>query len=282
MAADLTSTEVVPSVPVPVPAAADEPPPAAAPTGTPYVAGPHRTRFLVVYSLLAVVLALAVAGVVVFASRSISPPTAWSAWKPSGGGLGAAKQIADHVGTTYRLPNGSQMVDVIAKEPSVSPGNQTIPVHYVAVRGTGGRQDQVIPVSSSDSVMYSLCGLGAACSIASGKPSVARGTLVRREILELALYTFKYVGGVKNVIAFMPPAAGSNPQYVVYLQKTDVAQQLRVPLLQTLGSKVPLPSTIPAREVHTVDVVTKSKLYSFSLSQTQAGDAVLVFAPLPA
>jgi hypothetical protein len=153
-------------------------------------------------------------------------------------------------------------------------------VHYVAIRSKSG--DQVIPVSSSDSVMYSLCGLGTSCSIATGKPTVERGTLVRREILELALYTFKYVGGVKNVIAFMPPATGSNPQYVVYLQKPDVNTQLGMPLVTTLSPKVPLPSTIPAREVHTVDAVTESKIYSFGLSQTQSGDAVLVFSPLPA
>ena len=273
MAADLTSNETV--VPAPTP----EPP---KPAGTPLVAGPHRVRFVVVYSLLAIVLAGMVAVLVVFAGRAVNPPTPWSAWKPHGGGLGAAKQIADHVGTTYRLPNGAQLVDVIAKAPSVSPGNQTLPVHYVAVRGTKGAQDQIIPVSSNDSVMYSLCGLGASCSIATGKPSVQRGTLVRREILEIALYTFKYVGGIKNVIAFMPPAAGSNPQYAVYLTKNDVAAQLHVPLTQTLGPKVPLPSTIPAREVHTVDAVTESKIYSFGLSQTQSGDAVLVFSPLPA
>ena len=130
--------------------------------------------------------------------------------------------------------------------------------------------------------MYSLCGLGQSCAIATGKPSVERGTLVRREILELALYTFKYVGGVKSVIAFMPPALGTQPKYVVYLSKDDVKPQLKTPLAQTLGPKVPLPATIPAREVHTVDAVTESRVYSFSLSQAQQGDAILVLSPLAA
>ncbi len=274
MAADLTSDETIVSTPAPQP----EPPTAG---GTPFVAGPHRLRFIAVYSILGLVLAAMIAVLAVFAGRQVSPGTPWSSWHPKGGGINAAKQIADHVGTTYRLPNGAQLVDVIAKEPSVSPGNTTIPVHYVAVRGSSGQQDRIIPVSSSDSVMYSLCGLGSSCSIASGKASVERGTLVRREILELALYTFKYTG-VKNVIAFMPPPPGSNPQYVVYLQKSDVTPELKVPLAQTLNAKVPLPSTIPAREVHTVDAATENRIYSFSLSQTQSGEAVLVFAPLPA
>jgi hypothetical protein len=241
----------------------------------------HRLRFSLIYGGLGVVLAGAIVVVVLYAGRSISPGPSWSSWKPSGGGEGAAKQIADHVSKTYRLASGEQLVDVIAKAPAVSPASSiSIPIHYVAVRGSHGAGDQIYPVSSSNSIMYSLCGLGQSCSISKGKASVARGTLVRREILELALYTFKYVGGIKSVIAFMPPTPGTQPKYVVYLQKGDVKPQLKSPLLQTLGSKVPLSSTIPAREVHTIDAVTESRVYNFSLSQAQQGDAILVLAPL--
>ncbi len=244
---------------------------------------PHRLRFFLIYGALAAILAAAVVGVVIFANRSINPGPAWSSWKPSGGGLGASKQIADHVAQTYRLPTGEQLVDVIAKAPSVSPANTvTIPIHYLAIRGAKGVGDQLSAVSSSDSVMYSLCGLGASCSIAKGKASVERGRLVRREILQLALYTFKYVGGVKNVIAFMPPQPGASPKYVVYLRKNDLKAELKKPLATTLAAKTPLPKTIPAREVQAIDTVTEPRVYSFSLSQAQQGDAILVLAPLSA
>ena len=245
--------------------------------------GRHRPRFAFVYGLLGGVLVLAVVLVVIYAGRAITPAATWSSWHPSGGGLGAAKQIANEVGKSYRLPNGDQLVDVIAKTPSVSPASTTtIPIHYIAVRGSKATGDKIVVVSSSNSMMYSLCGLGSACSISSGKPSVARGTLVRREILELALYTFKYVGGVDNVIAFMPPPAGSQPQYVIYLQKSDVATELHQPLAKTLASKVPLPAAIPAREVHVIDSVTEPRVYRYGLSQAQQGDAILVLTPLPA
>ncbi len=273
MAADLTPTNAEPT---PTPAS-----PAAHPRIS--LVGAHRPRFLMVYAVLVGVLGLAIALMVIYAGRAITPAPKWSAWHPSGGGLGAAKQIADDVGKSYRLPNGDQLVDVIAKAPSVSPAsNESIPIHYVAVRGTGGKGDQIAVVSSSNSVMYQLCGLGSGCSIASGKPSVARGTLVRREILELALYTFKYVGGVNSVVALMPPPAGTQPQYVVYLQKSDVSDELNQPLAKTLGSKVPLPSAIPAREVHVIDSVTEPRVYKFGFSQAQTGDAILVLTPLPA
>ena len=258
------------------------PAPAPAPTSR-FALGPHRPRFLVVYGLLGGVLGLAIVLVVIYAGRAITPAPTWSHWRPSGGGLGAAKQIADNVGKNYRLPNGDQLVDVIAKAPSVSPASSTsIPIHYVAVRGTAGKGDQIAVVSSSNSVMYQLCGLGAGCSIATGKASAERGTLVRREILELALYTFKYVGGVNSVVALMPPPAGTQPQYVVYLQKSDVSAELKQPIAKTLASKVPLPAAIPAREVHVIDSVTEPRVYKFGFSQAQTGDAILVLTPLPA
>jgi len=264
VAADVTSGDATP---------ADHPP---------RRSSPHFGRFLFVYGTLAAVLVLAVVGIVIYAGRSISPGPTWSAWKPHGGGLGAAKEIAAHIGGGYRLPSGKQLVDVIAKPPSVSPANQQIPIHYVAVRGTKGASDAIFPVDSSNSMMFSLCGLGQSCAIATGTASIERGTLVRREILELALYTFKYVGGVSNVIAFMPPALGSPPQFAIYLQKSDLSQQLKLPLVRTLSPKVPLPTAINPGEQQTIDSVLTPRIYKFSLSQAQQGDAILVLAPFKA
>ena len=242
---------------------------------------PHRGRFLFIYGLLGAALAVAVVLAVVYAGRSVEPAAKWSSWKPSGGGLGAAKQIADDVGKAYKLPDGDQLVDVIAKAPSIpGQGGAAVPIHYFAVRTAGG--DQIIPVSSSNSLMYNLCGLGTSCSIASGTPSQARGTLVRREILELALYTFKYVPGINSIVAFMPPRNGTATQYAVFLQKANLKPELHQPLAQTLSSKTPLPTAIPAREVRLVDATTNSRIYTFGVSQTQTGDVVLVLKPLPA
>jgi hypothetical protein len=281
VAADVTGEELTPAAPEQPAALAALP---ASPEPKRAGLSPHRYRFLVVYGILAIALGAAAAGVVVFAGRSINPAPKWSAWRPGGGGLGAERQIADHVSPTYRLPSGKQLVDVIAKAPSIAPGKQTIPIHYVAIRAANGSvsADSIFDVSPSNSVMYSLCGLGSNCSIATGTPSVARGRLVRREILELALYTFKYVGGVQNVIAFMPPQPGATPQYVVYLRKSDLTAELEVPLDDTLRAKTPLPNTIPAHEVQLVDGTTNSRVFSFSLSQAQQGDAILVLDPLPA
>jgi hypothetical protein len=272
MAADLTS---------PSPGSSLVPAPPPAPPGS-AAHSPHRFRFGLIYGALGTILVVAVVGLTVFATRSISPAAKWSTWHPKGGGLGAAHEIADHVSQKYHLPNGDQLVDVMAQAPSVSPSTGTVPIHFVAVRGTKGTRDQLYPVSATNSVMYSLCGLGASCEIATGKASVERGLLVRREILELALYTFKYVGGVDNVLAFMPATAGKTAKYVVYLRHSDVADELKQPLATTLGKKVPLPKAIPAGEVRKIDTKTTHRVYSFGVAQAPQGDLVFVLAPIPA
>lgn len=275
MAADLSATE--PS---------DITKPDVSPVDRPTLPGPaparpHRARFGLVYAALGLTLAAAIGGVVVYANQSIHPAPAWSSWKPSGGGIGAAQQIVAHVAPRYRLPDGNQLLDVIPKHPSVSSGKQTVPVPWIAIRGPKGKinADQVENVSDNSSLTFAMCGLGAACSIATGKPSVERAALVRREALELALYTFKYIPSVKSVVAFMPPPAGAKPTTAVYLKKTDLAPELKVPLIHTLSPHVPLPTKIPAAEQARVDAITGSKLYTFGYSQTQQGDLVLVLTP---
>jgi hypothetical protein len=271
VAADLTS---------PTSDAMPAPPPA---IPSPSASHAHRVRFAVVYGALGAILIAAVVGVVIFASRSVNPAAKWSAWKPSGGGQGAAQQIADYVGPAYHLPNGDQLVDVISRPPTITPAKVTLPVHFVAVRGTKTLRGYHYALSPGNTIVYSMCGLGAACAIATGQPSQARGELVRREILELALYTFKYVNGVDNVIAFMPPTSAKAQKFVVYLRRDDVASELKQPLATTLGDKVPLPATIPAREIKAIDHTTTPRLYDFNgIAQSQQGDLIFVFAPIPA
>jgi len=273
MASELTSEEAM-IVPEPV---------APEPERPQQTSHGYERRFSAIYGVLAVAVLAAIGGIVLALTGGHvgAGPAAWSSWKPEDSGQNGAKQIAAHVAREYHLPSGAQLVEVFAKPPSVSPGSQNIPLHYVVKQGKG-QNGEPIAISSGDTIQYSLCGLGDSCSIAKGTPSVQRGTLVRREILELALYTFKYMSGVKNVIAFMPPTPGSTPKYTVFLQLSDLDAQLKVPLTQTLSSKTPLPNTITRGEQQTIDRTTESKVFLYSLSQTQTGEAVLVLSPIAA
>ena len=56
--------------------------------------------------------------------------------------------------------------------------------------------------------------------------------LLRREALELALYTFKYAPNVDSVVSLLPPEGNTNG--VIYLQRKNLADELSRPLAATL------------------------------------------------
>jgi hypothetical protein len=271
VATDVTQPTPQPLAAQPAPASAPKPPKESR-------LWPYRGRFLVVYGALLLAVAGAAAGLVVVLGSSVvgGGSTKWSAWKPTSSGSAGIRQIVQHVSAKYKLDSGKQLIDVIAKAPAV----QDVPIHAVAVRGTGGHPDQISLIDSGNSLMFVLCGLGPGCSIATGTPTVARGRLVRREALELALYTFKYIGNVRYIVAFMPPKRGAQAQYVVYFTKSDLTSQLREPLDRTLATSTPTSSTIPPKEIVTIDRLTGSHEYQFQLQQAQQGDAILVLTAL--
>lgn len=244
----------------------------------------YRRQFLVIYLVLALALIATGAGVVIATyGVSLKDSKPWSSWKPSGSAGAQTNAIAQRIGGKYVLSSGNQLLDVYAKRltlpVSTGSGQAEIPIAAVAIQGQKGQADAISPVSDADSRLYQLCGTGAACAIGEGKASVARGQLVRREALEIALFTFKYVPGVTHVLAFMPPPPGSQPSTVVYYSKGDVKELLGRPLRTTLSAKTPLPSAITDGEGTRIDNLTLPHLFKYALQQTQLGQAVLVLAP---
>src|SRR5690606_24285560 len=117
-------------------------------------------------------------------------------------------------------------------------------VRAIAVRpdtSTGQAEDEDIDiVDAAGSHQYVLCGLGTNCSIASGEPSEERHALLRREAMELALYTFKYVDTIDSVTVFLPPRPGGDTApTAVFLERGDVAKELDTSLRRTLEPTTP-------------------------------------------
>jgi hypothetical protein len=244
----------------------------------------YKGRFALVYAGLAVVL-LAAAGFFAFVlvdGRAPGGPT-WSAWKPgSGSKVEQAGQIAAHVAPQYRLAaGGAQLVAVKATPPEV----QNIPVEEVALKGGSASEDYQF-VSAKGAVVYQLCGLGSRCSISGGTPSTERARLLRREALELALYTFKYVDDVDSVIALIPPPANDpDTNWALFFQEKDFADQLHRPLGQTLpapvGAKRLVPeSVVGNQDERTVERLTRPYWFTSQFQQLQDGNAVLVLDPV--
>jgi hypothetical protein len=236
-----------------------------------------RGRFLLIYGFLAFVLAgAAVALVVLLTGPGSSPDTPWSAWEPDGDAAEVPQQIADHVAAQYRLPDGQQLVGVQATPPRV----QDVPIGAIATRkppSVGSSEPLIDVFPAEESLVYILCGLGENCAIEGGAPSAERLRLLRRESLELALYTFRYVEGTNYVVTFLPPAPGEQPSLALLFRRGELEPQLDQPLRTTLPDETPpQPEALAPSEVVTIDKLTETSVFRFQFQQLQDGRAVLV------
>ena len=247
----------------------------------------YRKRFALVYVALAVVAGAAAGSLIVLLGRPDAAPAAkWSAWEPSGSREARALQIADRIPKEYRLANGSQLAVALVGPPAVSAGGEIgeVPVRAIAVRPDTSRgqaeEDDIAIIDAEDNMMFVLCGLGEACSIAEGRPSEARHALLRREALELSLYTFKYVPDVGSVTVFLPPRPDGKSATSVFVRRRDVADELGRPLNRTLGTKVPAIGEMPRTELQNVNRITLTRLYNYEYTQAQDGSAILILSPV--
>ena len=245
----------------------------------------YRGRFAAFYFMLALVAGAGVGALFVLVGRgSPAPAPAWSEWEPTGTPERQVAQIGDHVSDQYRLPSGNALAPVTyAGEPTVPLPNGTVfQVQAIAVRpqASEGADDDVDTILAGSTVMYTLCGLGRSCSIPEGRPTVERGQLLRREVLELALYTFHYIDGVDSVLALLPPRADGNRKTAVFVERSDVGAELGRPLNQVLTAPLtPGVGELAVDEQRVVDRVTRSRLYQFSYLQAQDGSPIMVLEP---
>jgi hypothetical protein len=250
----------------------------------------YRLRFAAIYFALAAVLGAAVGSFVVLAAQDDPAPAAqWSEWEPDGSSTARIRQIADHITRGYRQ-NGDQLAFAIGSRPQVNvPGQGELDVGAIVVQpdtSTGQREegDYDGPYDGDAAVAYRLCGDGQACSIASGSPSQERLQLLRREALELSLYTFKYVKGADSVVVFLPPpppdANGEQSSSgALFLRRGDVSDQLRVPLSRTLAATTPGAGQMSAHEASRVDRLTRPNVYGYTYQQTADGNVFLILSP---
>ena len=247
----------------------------------------YRSRFAAFYVALAVIAGAGVGALLVLVGRgSPAPAPSWSAWEPTGSVERRSAQIADHVGDQYRLPSGKALVAITyAGPPTVTgPDGSSFRVPAIAVRPdtTGGRaeSDDIDTLNAAGAVMYTLCGLGNACSIPEGKATAERGQLLRREALELALYSFHYLDGIDSALVLMPPRADGQAATAVFVERGDVRPELGRPLDQTLTAPLtPGVGEIAEDEQRVIDRVTRSRLYEYSYLQAQDGSPVMVLTP---
>jgi hypothetical protein len=231
---------------------------------------------------LGALIAVAIAGIVAAAAIVIGTPADpkgpavvknWSAWQPQRGAGDPATQIAEHVGREYRLPDGKQLVAVTGGAMQIA----SLPL-YPALRNEVGD----IKLIEGKGVLFRLCGLGEKCAIESGEASQERHLLLRREALELALYSFRYLN-VDYAVVFLPPKKGEDPSQALYLPRKDVQGALNRPLSATLFHRTPNTKTVTASpDAAFVQTLTTRQLFTIKgfTQGNQDDKAYLVLEPL--
>jgi hypothetical protein len=271
---------------------------------------PHAAKFRAATSLLIgfAIGALAVAAVILIGGKRSSPSVPWSSWQPADSGTAGAREIADHIAPLYRISGTDQLAVVTvvnlgnstAAQASAATGvaNQASSGLQVAVRGDPS--SSTLSLLTGNTIAYNLCGIGSSnCTIGVGQPSTNRLLLLRREALELALYTFKYISSTQNVVAILPPGhtltgctgictkpntARVQPVNIALLFLHDELKPwLGQPLAATLPEQFPptVDQMPAAPEAGLVEQITARGMFSENIEQAQDGSSLVVLTPLP-
>lgn len=277
------------STPVAAPATAAEPKPLARPRPR---AGASGHRFALAYLALAALVGAAVGLVVVFTTgggtKHEVSAAKWSSWQPTTTGTLGVREIAQHVGPRYLLANGRQLAGVIAGPMAIPSQNGPLPI--TAILTSSGRagvpQERLEVAYPGAGVLYQLCGSGASCSIP-GTATFERLEAVRREALELSLYTFHYLPQADEILVFLPPPQGvqpSDPSFhrAIFLPRAAVAPVLEAPLKVSLPpeSKPIVPGKLLAGQSRLVDSITANRTFHYELQQAGDQGVLVLLSPL--
>jgi hypothetical protein len=257
--------------PVQLPVGPVTEPGAEAPPPRPSGPVPFRSRF---GFLAGALLGIGVCAAVGFALLLAAGPPAdriqfaqhWSRWQPPTDDAAAgAVAIARHVAPEYRRDAGHQVVDVVGGSLELD----GVPISVNLRPGDGSLRDL-----GSQGVLYTLRGTGPHGEITTGKPSVQRHALLRREALELALYSFRYLDNVDEVVTLLPPTspkasrAGKKAkaqEQAVFYRAGDLRGELEIPLTDTLVPRKLTPAVLSRGDLRHIDALTLGNLFLASL-----------------
>jgi len=245
----------------------------------------HGGRFLIGYAVIVVMVgaALVTLGVMTRDSSSSSPRT--DAGIPvRESGFQRAREIATEVGRQYRGANGEQIVAVTAQPGEVS----GLPLQYIALRHGRNKpltEGDVEVVEPGETALFSFCGLAGDQNCAlPGQPTPERLMLLRREAVELSLYTFKLLPEIQTVVSLLPPVArgeGQPPQtFAVYFQRRHLEKVLGQPISKTLPEDPPFAQgDITPGEAETINRLTETRVFTSAFEQLPTQGVILNLSP---
>ncbi len=103
--------------------------------------------------------------------------------------------------------------------------------------------------------------------------------MLRRQALELSLYTFKYVDDVDSVLVFMPLTTKGESNGSIFLRRDELEIELQRPIQQLLPSQVPTVGNLGDAELGDIIRLTEPRIYGYQFNAGPDGKPLLVLAP---
>jgi len=207
----------------------------------------------------------------------------WSPWHPRNSTpISGAEEIAEQIGRGYKDARSKRLTRVTGGGVVLG----TLPAS-VAIPAAGERFQIVNGVG----VQYTLAGFGEGGGLKGSKPSAERRRLLRREALELSLYSFRYLPEVTMVVALLPPAPRAEQVHpkakkgaklpavqrqALFYRPGDLRKQLERPLASTMAVTAPEIDALDGAEAKRIDRLTLSNLFTYEHIQQQDGSLYLV------
>lgn len=235
----------------------------------------QKHLFRLAYGVLALAFWVSVAGFVLLLARpNHSKPLVWSRWKPTQQGLLGAHEIALRIAPRYKGANGAQLLAVQEHGAQV----QGLRLEAIGVRrlNQGGQIDPYIALyRTSNTLIYAFCGLQQNCAM-QGDSTAERERAVRREALELSLYSFRYLRDVDQVVSLVQSVRDGGTS-AVFLRKSQLGPELSHPLRDTLPLSAPPSATARnTEESAVIDALTLPNTFPAHFEPLPDGDAILV------
>jgi hypothetical protein len=246
----------------------------------------HGGRFMMGYVVIVLMVGVALAALAVMTrDNSDSTTTAAVGEVPvKESGFQRAREIATEVARQYRGANGEQIVAVTAQPGEVS----GLPLQYIALRHGRNQpltEGDVSVVEPGETALFSFCGLAGEQNCAlPGEPTPERLMLLRREAVELSLYTFKFLPEIQTVVSLLPPVPrgeGQPPQtFAVYFQRRHLENVLSQPITKTLPERPPFAEgDIAQGEAEMINRLTETRLFTSSFEQLPTQGVILNLSP---
>ena len=202
----------------------------------------------------------------------------FSEWAPHATGFRAAQEIAEQVAASNigvrRVPIAVPVPWHGGRAKGDSDAGKRL-FSALAVHERGGP----MRIYGRDTIAFSLCGPGGSCTLALETQN--QRLLAQREGLELALYSFTYLG-IERLLVLMPPSPGDDhPLRALLFQRSQLAPLLRRPLQDTLNRTLPTEAQLDGDIGRRLRELTAAYLYAVeTIPSPNGGAPVLALSPV--